>query len=254
MRLNMKQNEQGEKERVVRKDFLIIPAYIILKVFLPIILVFGVLGIWAMVSQYPPPQMMYSLMLIISFLLAEGMTLALFYSFHPDQFLDTLKAQFHKLRSHLVLLGIVTSLVIIVIIGIQVLMYSSTFPLSYTKTQQEIRLSGMFKHPQLLILTWISFVVLRPLVEELIFRHLLIKEMGKVVPIFVVVLLSLISEVFFQVYDMVSILEIIPYMIMSLGSIYIYIRTRQNLMASYIYHSFMHALIFCSLIFKMYLI
>ena len=46
-------------------------------------------------------------------------------------------------------------------------------------TQAQRRLEGLFIHPSALIFTFISVVLLRPLIDELLFRHLLIHELGK---------------------------------------------------------------------------
>ena len=47
-----------------------------------------------------------------------------------------------------------------------------------------------------------------------------------------------------QVYDLISIMEVIPYLILSIGSIIIYIRSGKSLAASYLYHSSVHLVIF----------
>ena len=49
----------------------------------------------------------------------------------------------------------------------------------YVDTQAQRRLEGLFIHPSALIFTFISVVLLRPLIDELLFRHLLIHELGK---------------------------------------------------------------------------
>ena len=47
-------NQWGSPE-VVKKDFLLIPIYIVFQNLMPIIIVFGVLGVHAMITQDPPP-------------------------------------------------------------------------------------------------------------------------------------------------------------------------------------------------------
>ncbi len=60
----------------------------------------------------------------------------------------------------------------------------------------------------------------------------------------VVIVLSIVIEVSVQVYDLISIMEVIPYLILSIGSIIIYIRSGKSLAASYLYHSSVHLVIF----------
>ena len=49
------------------------------------------------------------------------------------------------------------------------------------------------------------------------------------VNLMVVIVLSIVIEVSVQVYDLISIMEVIPYLILSIGSIIIYIRSGKSL-------------------------
>lgn len=117
-------------------------------------------------------------------------------------------------------------------------------PLSYDVTQAQLRLEGLFNHPIAIVFTFITVVALQPLIQELIYRHLIIHELGKKLNLMVVIVLSIVIEVSVQVYDLISIMEVIPYLILSIGSIIIYIRSGKSLAASYLYHSSVHLVIF----------
>lgn len=52
-------------------------------------------------------------------------------------------------------------------------------PLSYDVTQAQLRLEGLFNHPIAIVFTFITVVALQPLIQELIYRHLIIHELGK---------------------------------------------------------------------------
>ena len=69
----------------------------------------------------------------------------------------------------------------------------------------------------------------------------------------VVIVLSIVIEVSVQVYDLISIMEVIPYLILSIGSIIIYIRSGKSL-ASYLYHSSVHLVIFITTMVEVLLI
>ena len=84
-------------------------------------------------------------------------------------------------------------------------------------------------------------VALQPLIQELIYRHLIIHELGKKLLMVIVLSIVIVSV---QVYDLISIMEVIPYLILSIGSIIIYIRSGKSLAASYLYHSSVHLVIF----------
>ena len=116
-------------------------------------------------------------------------------------------------------------------------------PLSYDVTQAQLRLEGLFNHPIAIVFTFITVVALQPLIQELIYRHLIIHELGKS-NLMVVIVLSIVIEVSVQVYDLISIMEVIPYLILSIGSIIIYIRSGKSLATSYLYHSSVHLVIF----------
>lgn len=102
----------------------------------------------------------------------------------------------------------------------------------YVDTQAQRRLEGLFIHPSALIFTFISVVLLRPLIDELLFRHLLIHELGKKFNLLVMMIVSVLIETIVQVYDLISILEAIPYMIISIGAVIVYMKSGKNLAAS----------------------
>ena len=54
-----------------QKDFILIPAFIIFQSIIPIIIVFGTLGVTAMLTQHAPPEWFYNLSLSFSFVLAQ---------------------------------------------------------------------------------------------------------------------------------------------------------------------------------------
>ena len=66
---------------IVKKDFILIPAFIIFQSIIPIIIVFGTLGVTAMLTQHAPPEWFYNLSLSFSFVLAQF--LVLFFYFMP---------------------------------------------------------------------------------------------------------------------------------------------------------------------------
>ena len=61
--------------------------------------------------------------------------------------------------------------------------------------------------PYVLLVTFISMVFLRPMVEQIIYRYLIIHELGKVWNRQFVIGLSIVIETIVHVYDMASILK-----------------------------------------------
>ena len=57
-------------------------------------------------------------------------------------------------------------------------------------------------------------------------------------------IVSVLIETIVQVYDLISILEAIPYMIISISAVSVYMKSGKNLAASYLYHSTVQLIIF----------
>lgn len=236
-------NRWGSNE-IVKKDFLLIPIFLFFQILMPIIIVFGVLGVTAMITQDPPPLYFYNLTLSISFVVAQFIVIVAFFALHKFYIADVARRQFHFAKQHLSMIIVTGIIAVIAYYGIN--MAASVFPspLGYDKTQAQIRLEGLFNHPSAIFFTFITMVIFRPLIEELIFRHLIIHELGKRFSLGFVIALSLIIEVITHVYDLISWLEIIPYMVVSLGAILVYLRSGKNLAASFLYHSSVQLVIF----------
>ena len=86
-------NQWGSPE-VVKKDFLLIPIYIVFQNLMPIIIVFGVLGVHAMITQDLPPLYLYNLMLSVSFVIAQFIVIVSFFALHKLYIADVSFRQF----------------------------------------------------------------------------------------------------------------------------------------------------------------
>ncbi|RIL72494.1 CPBP family intramembrane metalloprotease [Staphylococcus devriesei] len=230
---------------IVKKDFLLLPIYIFFQILMPIIIVFGVLGVTAMITQDPPPLYLYNLTLSMSFVIAQFIAIGAFFVLHKFYIANVARRQLYYVKQQY--MGVIACVIVISLIlyfGFNALAQVMPSPLGYEKTQALIRLEGLFNHPIAIIFTFMSMVILRPLVEELILRHLIIHELGKKWNLAFVIILSLFIEVILHVYDFISIMEIIPYMILSIGAIFVYLYSGKNLAASYLYHSSVQLVIF----------
>ena len=236
-------NRWGSNE-IVKKDFLLVPIFLFFQILMPIIIVFGVLDVTAMITQDPPPLYFYNLTLSISFVIAQFIVIVAFFALHKFYIVDVARRQFHFAKQHLGMVIATTSFVLLAYYSVNFGVSMLPSPLSYDKTQAQIRLEGLFNHPSAIIFTFITMVIFRPLIEELIFRHLIIHELSKRFSLTFMIGLSLVIEVLAHVYDLISWLEILPYMILSLGAIIVYLRSDKNLAASFLYHSSVQLVIF----------
>ena len=57
-------------------------------------------------------------------------------------------------------------------------------------------------------------------------------------------IVSVLIETIVQVYDLISILEAMPYIIISIGAVMVYMKSGENLATSYLYHSTVQLIIF----------
>lgn len=226
--------------KIIKKDFLLIPLFIFFQILTPIIIVFGVLGVTAMVTQQPPPSYLYNVMLSLSFVIAQFIVLGLFFTLHKFYIANVVRRQYRiAIHQYLKFMIIIVMVSVMLYYGFNALAHILPHPFGYVDTQAQRRLEGL-----LLIFTFISVVLLRPLIDELLFRHLLIHELGKKFNLLVMMIVSVLIETIVQVYDLISILEAIPYMIISIGAVMVYMKSGKNLVASYLYHSTVQFIIF----------
>lgn len=237
-------NRWGNPE-IIKKDFLLIPLFIFFQILTPIIIVFGVLGVTAMVTQQPPPSYLYNVMLSLSFVIAQFIVLGLFFTLHKFYITSVVRRQYRiAIHQYLKLIIITVIVSVMLYYGFNALAHMLPHPFGYVDTQAQRRLEGLFIHPSALIFTFISVVLLRPLIDELLFRHLLIHELGKKFNLLVMMIVSVLIETIVQVYDLISILEAMPYMIISIGAVIVYMKSGKNLAVSYLYHSTVQLIIF----------
>lgn len=235
---------------IVKKDFILIPAFIIFQSFIPIIIVFGTLGVTAMLTQHAPPEWFYNLSLSISFVLAQFLVLFLFFAIHKRYIADIARRQFYFAKKHVNRIVIVVMIVFVLMLLIEWLVQFLPLSLNYNATQYERRVEGLFLHPIAIGFTFISMVILRPMVEALIYRHLVIHELGKKLNKKLAIAVSIVAEALVHVYDMASVLELIPYLLIASGATYIYVKSGENLASSYIFQASIQLLIFIEMLYK----
>ena len=133
---------------------------------MPIIIVFGVLGVHAMITQDPPPLYLYNLMLSVSFVIAQFIVIVSFLHYINSIF-DVSFRQFRIAKRNYL------PLIVSVSISALLLYYAFNFvaqklpkPLSYDVTQAQLRLEGLFNHPIAIVFTFITVVALQPLIQN----------------------------------------------------------------------------------------
>ncbi len=237
---NQLQRDVWNQNQMMKKDFLIIPIYILFQMLIPIGTVFGTLGLTAMVKQRPPAQFLYNLSLSVGFVLAQFLTLFAFFVMHKFDIAQVMKRQFHYAKQYTIH---ITISIVIVLLGLLMATWLLGI-LNFGPTQYERRVEGLFNYPSALFFTFISMVVLRPMIEVLIYKHVLIHELRKKWHIVIVIILSIFIEVLVHVYDMINVMEMLPYLIIAIGSTFVYLKSGMNLAAAYLFQAGIQLIIF----------
>lgn len=134
-------------KKVVKKDILLIPAYIFFQSIIPIIVVFGTLGITAMITQHAPPAWFYNLSLSISFVLAQGLVLMLFFALHKFYIASVASRQFKNAKKYVRQILIVVMITFVLMLLIEWFVQWLPASLRFSATQYERRVEGLFLHP-----------------------------------------------------------------------------------------------------------
>lgn len=210
------------------------------------------MGITAIITQQSPSDWLYHFSLSLSFVLAQGSVLFIFYLMHKGTLTNVVQRQFNQSTEYIWRLFKIVIVVSLLLIVVQWLIHSTSIKLYGAHTQYEQRVLGLFKLPISLLFTFISMVILRPMIEQLIYRHLIIHELGKVWNKTVVVLLSIAIETIVHVYDMFSIFEMVPYLIIACGTTYLYIKTHHNIVIAYLFQVSIQFIFFIETLCKIY--
>lgn len=117
-------------------------------------------------------------------------------------------------------------------------------------TQNQAMIEAMFEHQWLWPFLFISIVVLAPIVEELLYRHVIIHELGKKIGNVLATLLSIILFAGIHMMYATSIYEALPYVMMGTVFSIVYLMSRKNLAVAILLHVFNNAIGFILMLFS----
>lgn len=229
--MHNKANNYWQRSNIVKKDFWLIPIYLIVTNVFALLLFYLVTQFNVTFAEVEHP------IYIISSVIGSATLLYIFYFMHrKHQIIKVALNQFRQLKSY-IMLFVGTYMVSTILIYIYE--WLTTFlpeSLQYSETQNQMELLALFDNPWLLPLLFIDIVILTPFVEELLFRHLLIHELGKT---FTYTLMTIISIVVFGCLHMTgaqSPFEIGSYLILGGSIVFVYLITGKNLAAAVSFH------------------
>ncbi|WP_232618865.1 CPBP family intramembrane glutamic endopeptidase [Staphylococcus felis] len=99
----------------------------------------------------------------------------------------------------------------------------------YGTPQNEMLVSEMIHNLALLPVSFLFIAVFAPIVEEIIFRHILIGELGKKLNFKVMAVISVIIFAAFHVTNASSPFEIVDYLIIAIPLVWLYLKSNRNL-------------------------
>lgn len=107
----------------------------------------------------------------------------------------------------------------------------------FEETQNDLIVQQMFSTPLSTVLAFFSIVIIAPVTEEFLFRHLVIGELGKKLNFIVMSVISVIIFASLHVTEAQSPLEIVMYLVIAIGIVYVYLKTRRSLATAIALHA-----------------
>lgn len=118
----------------------------------------------------------------------------------------------------------------------------------FDNTSNQKALLVLFQDKSWLPFVFIVLVILTPITEELLFRHIIIGELGKKFGIWVMGAFSIFIFTFLHVKSATSPFEAAPYLLMSCLFVIMYIRSRCNIAVSIALHMLVNGFSFLAIV------
>ncbi|HID1367109.1 TPA: CPBP family intramembrane glutamic endopeptidase SdpB [Staphylococcus aureus] len=161
--------------------------------------------------------------------LAYTIGIGAFYLFHLKVMPSRLRAGFAYIKKYWLRLSITYIIALILIYTYEYMTQFLPKHLQYSETANELELDKMFEVPVFLPVAFLLIVIVGPIVEEIVFRHILIGELGKKFNFIAMSIVSVFLFAFIHVTDAKSPFEFGPYLILSIILVFTYIKSGRNL-------------------------
>lgn len=215
---------------MVKRDFFLIPTYVIAQIISPLIIFINVLFVEGVVFRSERDHASIIDIQILSMTFSAVMVMLVFYLMHiRDHIFDVAKMHIQALKKVWLLILMTFIVVEIVNYGYHWLVQYFPTHLQYTITKNNQIIGDLFETKWLHPLLFINVVILMPVTKVLIFCHVLIHELGKKITYQWAALLAIIVFIGAHVITAESVLEVGPYLILSIGLVFAYLKSGQNL-------------------------
>lgn len=236
-----------DSKKVVKRDFWLIPIYILHLTVFPILsgIIGAIIG-YAVLGKMSEKifKDYYMNAATIGSVFGALIILLVFYLMHRNTIKSIAVSRFKALKKHIIL--IIVSIIMIYVLDsfYQILMQFLPEKFQFNDTENNKEIAKMFTHGWLIPFLFLDIVIFTPFVEELIFRHLIVHELGKKLTYGVMYLVSILIFASLHCVGAKSPFEIGPYIIIASMIIFVYHKTGRNLAATITMHTVNNAISF----------
>ncbi|MEL0539019.1 type II CAAX endopeptidase family protein [Staphylococcus debuckii] len=238
-----------DTSKVMKRDFWLIPLYIILLNIVPFLLILP-FWIYSNSTHVKIPKTTETFTLTLGTLIGEIILLLIFYLMHRKYLIPLAIKRFSQVKHHILLIVSAYIAMMLATAAYNGLMQLLPKAYQFTETQNQLVILKMFDNPWAWPVLFLDIVILTPFVEELIFRHLIIHELGKKIGYITGAVISALLFAFAHVTGAHSPFEYGTYLIMAIALVFVYMKSGRNLAASISLHMLINLLGFISIVFQ----
>ncbi|EGG71326.1 CPBP family intramembrane glutamic endopeptidase [Staphylococcus epidermidis] len=224
--------EKFKLKKIVKRDFLLVPLYVLAIFILPDLFANITTWILAIVNGYLSEDYLNSFYNDASTVYAfvgEAIVILIFYLLHKRTMITTAMTKIKELKKYIPLL---------IICALSTEVFTSLWEYSidflpeqyqYYETVNEEGIEELFTHTWITPILFIDIVIFTPIIEELLFRHLIIHELGKKLTYGLMYIVSIVGFTYFHCTDAVSPFEAGSYFIAAVVFVIGYHFSHRNL-------------------------
>ncbi|WP_394523915.1 CPBP family intramembrane glutamic endopeptidase [Staphylococcus xylosus] len=243
----IQEKNKWQNKHIVKRDFWLIPFYILFNQVVPLIVLAVIFEFSFLLNN--KNEVAGNDYIIIGTVISEIIILLSFYLIHKKHRLISIAIEHFKRVQKYLLIILVTYIVsLLLITGYEWMTDFLPESLQYGETQNQMLLEELFNNNWMLPLLFIDIVILTPFIEELLFRHLIIHELGKKITYGFATVLSVILFASVHVMGATSPFEIGSYIIIGASLAFVYLKSGMNLAVSITLHSLNNFISFIAIV------
>ncbi|HEC2155792.1 TPA: CPBP family intramembrane metalloprotease [Staphylococcus delphini] len=203
------------------RDFWIVPLFILLQYLFPILAEKGIPYLLTHFFHYTLQESGRAILFQMMMFLAQVIVIAVFMGLHYADIIPAMKRRLTGVRQHMWRI-----LVVYVVLTVLVFVYQKYVPLMSVSWHILITMA----------LSFVTIGILTPIVEELLFRHLVIGELGKKWGFKFMAVVSILVFAFSHFLHIHSFWTLLPFIAGGVALTYVYMASRRNILVSIILH------------------